>query len=199
MDRLSRERTMVVLTAVPVIVAIIGAGALFYFSHRRNQEMSVSDELRFEVANLRSTLTRLEKVLEDLEHLPVIAGNRWEQQLINEIAGVAEAAGVKVINFAYTVQVDEESPALGIIKFSLDVEGGEQSQIRCIALLQESVTGIKLETIDGMLGGDDSWLSKRFRNANLYNDKMKITGQVFFETEDSFFETEDSFFETGDS
>ena len=192
MDRLSRERTMVVLTVIPVIVAIIGAGVLFYFSHRRNQEMAISDELRFEVANLRSTLTQLEKALEDLEHLPAIAGNRWEQQLINEITGVAEAAGVKVINFAYTVQVDEESPVLGIINFSLDVEGGEQSQIRCIALLQESVTGIKLETIDGMLGGDDSWLSKRFWNANLYNDKMKITGQVFFEAEDSFFETGDS-------
>lgn len=184
MERLSRQRRMVILTVIPVIIAIVGTGALFYYSHRRNQEMVISDEIRFEVANLRSTLATLENSLENLGYLPVIAGRGWERQLIEQISSVADSAGVKVVNFSYTVQVDEDSPALGIISFSLEVEGEKQNQARCLALIQESVTGIKLETIDGMLGGDDSWLSNRLRNSNS-RSKMKITGQVFFEAGDS--------------
>jgi hypothetical protein len=185
MKRMSRERKIVVLTATPVIVALIGTGVLVYSTRLRNQEMAINEELSLEVAALRGSLSRLEKSLTNLEALPPLAGPGSEKYLIALINSSADRAGVKVVSLVYSVQAGETDPALGVIDFSLEGEGGEEPQARCLAILQESVTGIKLGTIDGLIGGEGSSLFGRLQRTRLYSDKMKITGRVFFESGDS--------------
>lgn len=153
MNRMSRERRMFALTLIPVIFAVIGTGAFFYFSHRRNQEMQISDELRLEVETARRTLARLQGSLVNLEDLPPLPGPGWERHLIEQIQSSADIAGVKIVRLEYSVKRDEKPTALGVVNFTLEVEGREESQVKCLASLQESVTGIKLDTIFGLLGG----------------------------------------------
>lgn len=181
MNRLQRERTMVVLTVIPVILAIIGTGALVYFSHRRNQELGISEELRLDLATLRSTLARLEESLANLENLPPIAGPEWEQDLTGQINSVAGESGVTIMHLGYSVQAGESNSPLGTISFNLEVEGSEQNQAQCIALLQESVTGIRLETIDGYMGGEYSSFAELPKDKGQHDNRMKITGQVLFD------------------
>lgn len=126
MKRMSRERKIVVLTATPVIVALIGTGVLVYSTRLRNQEMAINEELSLEVAALRGSLSRLEKSLTNLEALPPLAGPGSEKYLIALINSSADRAGVKVVSLVYSVQAGETDPALGVIDFSLEVEGGEE-------------------------------------------------------------------------
>lgn len=181
---MSRERKIIVLTAIPVIVALIGAGALVYSTRRRNQEMAINEELSVKVAALGGDLTRLGEFLANLKRLPPIAGPGSEKDLISQINSSADRAGVKVVSLAYSVQAGETGPALGVIDFSLEVEGGQEPQAQCLAILQGSVTGIKLEAIDALIGGEDSSLFGRLRSTRLYTDRMKITGRVFYESGD---------------
>ncbi len=186
MNRMSRERRMFALTLIPVIFAVIGTGAFFYFSHRRNQEMQISDELRLEVETARRTLARLQGSLVNLEDLPPLPGPGWERHLIEQIQSSADIAGVKIVRLEYSVKRDEKPTALGVVNFTLEVEGREESQVKCLASLQESVTGIKLDTIFGLLGGPDALLPRGLRSTQVYNEKMRITGRVFCELEDSY-------------
>ncbi len=181
MDWMSRERKTVITTFILIGIFLVGIGTFAYVSHKRSQELAVSDELRMEVITLRSTLTRLEKSLAALDELLPIAGADWEKDLVNQINAVANAAGVQLRQLTFSLQSEDKSSSLGVVSFRLEVEGKEAGQARCLAALRESVVGVKLESVDGMLGGEESYLLNRSDGSSLSDDRMVVTGQVFYE------------------
>lgn len=181
MDWLLRERKTVITTFILAGVLLVGLGVFAYSSHRMNQEIAVNDELRLEAITLRSTLTRLEKSLAALKDLPPVADADWEKNLVDQINGVVGRAGVQLRQLTFSLQSEDKSHFLGVVSFRLEVEGKEAGQARCLALLQESVVGMKLEAVDGLLGGTEAYLLNRADGSSLSSERMSITGQVFFE------------------
>lgn len=165
-----------------LILALVGAGCLFYCVHRHNEELAASESLKNELITLRSTQMKLEKDVAHLELLPPIADADWEQVLTDQISQAARDAGVQILRLTYSTLVDERDPRLGLIEVNLDVKGNDWGQARCLELLEQGVVGMRFETIEGMMGGGDPYYLSILGGAGRGSgsaDTMKVAGRVY--------------------
>jgi hypothetical protein len=168
-------------TILLLILALVGVGVFIYSTNRYNEELEASEELRMEVSMLGATQAKLEKSVAHLDLLPPLAGADWEKVLTDQINAAAVQAGVRILSLTYTSQSDGTQGGLGRISFTLEVEGNDVAQARCLALLEQSVVGMGFESVAGALGGGDAYYLQMMRDAT--SDSMRVTGTVYRATE----------------
>jgi len=162
-------------TILLVIIAFVGVGVFLYGNNRYNQELEVSADLRVELSMLRATKTKLEKSVAHLDLLPPLASADWEKVLTDQINAAAVQAGVRIKSLAYSSQIEGGS-GLASISFTLEVEGSDLAQARCLELLEQNVVGMRFEEVSGMLGGGDSYYLSLLAEGS---ELMKVTGRVY--------------------
>lgn len=166
-------------TILLVVIAFVGVGIFIYGNNRYNQELEASDELRVELSILRATKTKLERSVAHLDLLPPLADADWEKVLTDQINAAAVQAGVRITRLTYSSEADEKEGGLGSIDFTLEIEGNDVAQARCLALLEQSVVGMRFEEVEGMLGGGDSYYLSLLANDRGGSDMMRVTGRVY--------------------
>jgi len=173
-------------TILVVIIAFLGVGILLYANNRYNQELEANNELRVELSLMRATQTNLEKSVAHLDLLPSLADADWEKVLTDQINAAAVQAGVRITNLTYSSRVDENEGGVGSIDFALEVEGNDVAQAKCLALLEQSVVGMRFFEIEGILGGGESYYQNilaNYRSGRIGFDMMRVTGCVYRTTE----------------
>jgi|GEM_PF-4605522 len=168
-------------TVLLLLISLLGTGVFVYGTRRYNNELAATDELRMEIAILRTTQAKLEKSVEHLDELPPMAGADWEKALTDQINAAVTAAGARISDLSYSVQKDEKKGSLGIVAFSLELEGDSESQAQCLALLEQGVVGLRFAEIDGMLGGGDRNLLGAIDGLEGVMGRMTINGIVYYE------------------
>lgn len=166
-------------TILLVIVAFLGVGVLLYANNRYNQELEASDELRMELAMLRVTQTKLEKSVAHLDLLPPLADADWEKTLTDQINAAAAQAGVRISRLMYSLRTSESRAGIDSVHFTLEVEGNNEAQARCLALLEENVVGIRFDEVEGILGGGDSYYLSVLADYRGGSDMMRVIGRVY--------------------
>ncbi len=174
-----------VSTVFFLVLSLVGTGVYIYGTNRYQQEQSVSESLRMEVATLRVTLAKMEKSVAHLDQLPPMAQAEWEKVVTDQINSAAIGAGVRIMDLSYSSRDDEKERGLGQVAFSLEVQGGSAAQARCLALLEERVVGMRFNDMEGMLGVGDSYYLSLLSQGSSYDssyESLRISGIVYRET-----------------
>ncbi len=169
-------------TVFLLVVCLVGTGFYVYGTKRYGQEQAASEALRMEVATLRATQARLEKSVAHLDLLPPLAQAQWEKVLTDQINSAAVEAGVLISSLTYSSHENEKDSGLGAVAFSLELEGSAAALAHCLVLLEEGVSGMRFEGLEGVLSAGDAYYVSLLAGTSGLANRMRITGTVYRET-----------------